>query len=64
MTLLVHKEPERDGDDPTLGWRGLVGGSIEVHALPGNHTTYIRDHVHVAATQIRASLESAGCGVT
>lgn len=55
MTLLVNEEYH--GKRPDLGWRDCVTGGVEIHKLPGNHTSYIRDHVQVTAKQIRACLE-------
>jgi len=59
MTLLVHEESRRDDHRATLGWKNLVVGGIELHLLPGNHVTYIRDHVEAAAHQIRACVDRA-----
>jgi thioesterase domain-containing protein len=59
MTLLVHEESHRDDHRATLGWKDLVVGGIELHLLPGNHVTYIRDHVEAAAHQIRACIDKA-----
>jgi amino acid adenylation domain-containing protein len=59
MTLLVHDEFRREGDQATLGWEGFVAGGIELHVLPGSHLTYIRDHVHLVAARIRECVEKA-----
>ncbi len=50
------------GRNPTLGWQRLVLGGIDVHRVPGNHLTYIREHVRAAAMQLRACLDSAVAG--
>ena len=54
LHLFVNEQWHRR--DPELGWRKLVCGGLEVHKLPGNHRTYIRDHVQVAAEQLRKCL--------
>jgi len=58
IALLVHEEFE-DDKEPTLLWNALVSGGIERYAVPGNHLTYIRDHVQAAARQIRECIEKA-----
>ena len=57
VTLLINEETYQSS--PNLGWEGLLKGEIEVHKLPGDHTSYIRDHVRVAAQKIRECLEKA-----
>src|SRR5262249_15458676 len=42
MTLLVDEESHTDRF--ALDWQDLVTGGVEVHVLPGDHYTYIRDH--------------------
>ena len=34
-------------EDPTLGWSGLVQNGLHTHQVPGDHDTYLREHVHV-----------------
>jgi len=60
ILLLVSEEFYRR--NPTLGWHRLALGGIDVHRLPGNHFSYIREHVRAAATQLRACLDSAMTG--
>ena len=39
--------------DPTLGWGKLVAGKLEVHEVPGDHSTLIREpHVQVLAQKL------------
>jgi len=57
LILLVHDDIERA--DPTLGWKKFVRGGIEVCTVPGNHNTYIRDHVETTAERLREYLEAA-----
>lgn len=54
VTLLISEEFHRR--EPTLGWDGLVTGGLEVHAVPGDHTTCIREHVAALAGTLRACL--------
>lgn len=57
MTLLINEEEY--ANNPSLGWKGLIGGGIEVHKLPGNHNSYIRENVRVAANKLKECLERA-----
>ena len=46
--------------DATLGWSGLAGKGVDVHAIPGHHFSMIDyPHVHILAEQLRASLNGA-----
>ena len=45
--------------DPTLGWKKLALKGLSIHPLPGNHWTYIREHVAVAGPKLRECLERA-----
>jgi amino acid adenylation domain-containing protein len=53
VTLLRHDIPA--GADPALGWRA-VAAEVVVHAIPGDHTTCLTDHVHVLAERLNACL--------
>jgi thioesterase domain-containing protein len=45
--------------DPTLGWSNLVAGKVEVHWVPGNHLTMLKNpHVQVLSEQLRACIEN------
>ena len=61
ITLL--RASERSGvvpQDPTLGWGTLATSGVEVHLVPGNHYTMLREpHVQVLAEQLRAVLREA-----
>ena len=46
-------------EDPTLGWSGLVQNGLHTHQVPGDHDTYLREHVHVTAQQLSALIEEA-----
>lgn len=60
LTLLVSEELCERG--PTLGWDGLPAAGIDVHAIPGDHTSCIRAHVASMARTLRACLERAAGG--
>lgn len=55
VTLLVCEEHKRR--DPARGWRDLAGGRLEIHLVPGNHFTHLRDHVQATAARIDACLQ-------
>ena len=58
ITVFVNEEWYRA--DPTLGWtQQLATGGIEVHKIPGNHDTYITDHIDVLGSALRQCLEAA-----
>lgn len=46
-------------EDPTLGWRELMRNNLRVHMVPGDHDTYLREHVHATAQQLKKCLEQA-----
>lgn len=43
--------------DPLGGWRGLLSGDVASYRAPGNHETYIREHVLSLAKLVRQCLE-------
>jgi amino acid adenylation domain-containing protein len=49
--------------DRTLGWGQLAVKGLEIHKLPGDHDSYIREHVQVAAKKLRECLQRAEAGV-
>jgi thioesterase domain-containing protein len=62
VTLL--KAGEHELADETMGWGALTSGEIEVHRVPGNHFTIVREpYVRSLAEQLadcinRATLRS------
>jgi thioesterase domain-containing protein len=54
VVLFVNEESHRLA--PTLGWDAIVTGNLDVHAIPGDHRTYIVDHLDLIADQLRAHL--------
>jgi len=57
ITVFVNEECY--SADPTLGWNDLAAGGLEVHKIPGNHHTYITEHIQVVAEELRECLERA-----
>src|SRR5262249_30266611 len=45
--------------DPTLGWTNLALGGLEVHDIPGNHITYVTEHLDVLGRELRHCLDRA-----
>jgi amino acid adenylation domain-containing protein len=61
VTLFRAKEQsEAFRDQPHLGWDGLAAGGLEVHEVPGDHESTVKEpHVRVLAEKLRACLERA-----
>ena len=57
IEILVSERLHRH--DPTLGWNKLARKGLQIHPLPGDHWTYIRDHTETAAEQLRKCLQLA-----
>ena len=43
----------------TLGWDALARGGLRAHVVPGDHTSYIREHVRATAKALGACLRRA-----
>src|ERR687885_1169755 len=47
-----------DSQDLTLGWQELASEGVDLHWVPGNHLTMVREpHVQLVAKHLRACLE-------
>jgi thioesterase domain-containing protein/acyl carrier protein len=58
VTLFRASEEVADSDDLTLGWRELATEGVDLHWVPGNHLTMVREpHVQVLAKELRACLD-------
>lgn len=57
LTLLVNESVSRKR--PDRGWAELVGGQVEIHRIPGDHFSYIREHAGEAAAELKRCLEQA-----
>jgi amino acid adenylation domain-containing protein len=50
----------RNRKDPTFGWGLLAAGGVDVHELPGEHLTLLRQpYVQLLADRLRRSLDEA-----
>ena len=50
---------------PDLGWRKLALGGVEIHTVPGDHLSIIREpHVRLLAAGLRTVIDSVINGVT
>ncbi len=64
MTILRASERDEDQQhvyrDPNLGWGNLIGGTIDVHSVPGYHGKMLsQPHVQEVAKQLEACLDKA-----
>ncbi len=57
ITLLVNETDMRANPKPA--WRPLVAGGLEIYTVPGDHFSYIRDHVKDVAEKLRDCLDKA-----
>ena len=55
LTLLVDETTHNECDK--LGWDKSHPGELELHTLPGDHITYIREHAGTAAAKVREILD-------
>jgi thioesterase domain-containing protein len=56
-------QPLLGGHRPDLGWGELAGGGVEVHVIPGNHVTLLREPgVRALAASLSAALGRAQRG--
>jgi hypothetical protein len=44
--------------DPRGGWKHLISSNVKSYCAPGNHETYIREHVLSLAKLVRQCLEN------
>jgi len=60
ITMFWALDAEADEEDNRLGWEKLARGGLEVHVVPGTHTS-IREEPHVAvlAEELRHCLAAA-----
>jgi aspartate racemase len=57
LTLLISEDLYREGR--VHSWTDFATQGTEVYAVPGNHTTYIREQAQVLAQYLRACLNKA-----
>ena len=61
ITFFMARDAKRDFEDNRVAWRKLAGGGLEVHVVPGTHTS-MREEPHVAelAAKLKPCLDQAG----
>src|SRR5262249_19783571 len=57
LTLLACEQS--NARDPARGWRDLAVGGLDIHSLPGDHFTHLREHAQATAARIDACLQKA-----
>ena len=58
IVLMTNEEWHRA--DPTLGWKSeLVPGGMEIHAIPGDHITYMTENIQLVAAAMKDILAKA-----
>jgi amino acid adenylation domain-containing protein len=57
VTMLVNETDARGNPKPV--WQRLAVGGLEIHTVPGDHFSYIRDHVKDVAEKLRDCLDKA-----
>lgn len=43
VTLLMSADASSAGDDRRLGWSEVAQGGLDIHIVPGNHSTMINE---------------------
>jgi amino acid adenylation domain-containing protein len=57
VTLLVNEALH--AKDHALGWDKVPAGGLDIHVLPGDHLSYIREHAATAAAKLRELIDRA-----
>lgn len=61
----ASEQPIDIAGDPTLGWSNFISGEIEVHEIPGDHFSVIREpQVVVLAEQLKLCRDRALAAIT
>ncbi|HET9533334.1 MAG TPA: amino acid adenylation domain-containing protein [Blastocatellia bacterium] len=63
ITLFWPEEVARFPGDPTMGWRKVAAGGVEVYPIAGRHLTCITRHVDVLADRLNACLQKVQSGL-
>jgi thioesterase domain-containing protein len=56
ITLFANEAWHRD--HPDSEWAAVAGGGLEVEVVPGDHRTYLVEHLDVVAERLRAKLDA------
>ena len=57
LDVVVNDQWHRQNE--TLGWDALARGGLRAHVVPGDHSSYIREHARVTAEALEACLHRA-----
>ena len=57
LVLLVSEG--NSSQNYVLGWETLAEQGTEIYTVPGDHLSYIKEHVHTTAEQLQAILDAA-----
>ncbi len=57
IILLRTSEHLADYRDPTMGWGGLASEGIETYVVPGNHLSFVKEHLLDFAERLKACLD-------
>ena len=59
IILFSASESHFECSEPTLGWETLATQGVDVHVLPGNHTTYFQQNFVTFAEMLKTCLAQA-----
>jgi thioesterase domain-containing protein len=57
IVLIRAAQQQTQYHDPTAGWGEIASEGAEVHVVPGNHKTYLKEHFLDFADRLKACLE-------
>ena len=58
--LILMATDEIYRQNPTMGWSEFARGGLEIHQIPGDHFTCVKEHAETTGTLLRSCLHSAG----
>ena len=58
VTLVLSERATRENS--ASGWQAAHGGVLEIHEVPGDHFSYIREHARATGAKLRELLQAAG----
>lgn len=56
ITLLVNEKDYEE--DPSMGWKHLANGGLEIHKIQGDHDSYIGEHYKTTAEVLKGCLDA------
>jgi amino acid adenylation domain-containing protein len=57
--MILLRAMNRGVEDPARRWRAIAAGPFEVHDIPGDHFSHLRNHARETAGRLDACLERA-----